>query len=152
MDGQGRLPRVSRFGNGSMGHRHILRTVLAFLSFGLGLDWSISERLTLSGAILVTPLVYAVDQDNHYFRLEQFNETLYGAFGVDPSLSLQLSFTERLGALLKLSYRGLWGARGDTVHTEMGNGSLIGIYQNGAGAAYNAVDLASAWYRNSSDK
>jgi outer membrane protease len=113
-----------------------------FLSFGIGLDWTISERITLSGAILVTPLVYAVDQDNHYFRLEQFNETLYGAFGVDPSLALQLSFTERLGALRKLSYRGLWGARGDTAHTEMGTGTLIGIYQNGAGAAYNAVDLS----------
>jgi len=112
------------------------------LSFGMGLDWAMGERLTLSGAILVTPLAYALDQDNHYFRLEQFNETLFGAFGVDPSLSLKLSFTERLDALLKLSYKGLWGARGDTAHTEMGSGALIGVYENGAGAGYNAVDLS----------
>ncbi|HAE22027.1 MAG TPA: hypothetical protein DCG47_06865 [Spirochaetaceae bacterium] len=114
------------------------------ISFGLGLDWSISERLKLNGTILFTPLVYAVDQDNHYFRLEQFNERLYGAFGVDPSLSLQLSLTDRLGVLLDLSYKGLWGARGDTVHSEMGSGALtiIGVYENGAGAAYNAVDIS----------
>ncbi len=112
------------------------------LSYGIALDWAISKCLTLSAILLVKPLALATDEDKHLFRLEQFNETLYGAFGIDPSLSLQLSFTERLGALVRLSYRGLWGARGDTVHTEMDTGTLIGVYHDGAGAGYNAIDLS----------
>ncbi len=111
------------------------------LSYGIGFEWTISKRFGLAAMVLVKPMVIAIDEDKHLFRLEQFNETLYGAFGVDPSVSLKLSLTEWLSAQVDLSYRGLWGARGDTAHTEMGSEALIGIYENGAGAAYNAVDI-----------
>ncbi len=110
------------------------------LSIGLGISRRILPQLEVEAGTTLSPLVYCEDQDDHFLRLVQFNETMSGGRGIEPFASLVYSFGESASLRLEYFYRYLDRVRGTTTIKTIGSGQNRGTITDGAGAAYAVHD------------
>jgi outer membrane protease len=88
----------------------------------------ILDRLTIRGAVKITPLIFCAGEDNHLLTSTRFNDYMIGTFAIEPSLDLSYNVSPHLEAGLTCSYRFITGTRGDTVE------NYSNYYLNSAGA------------------
>jgi outer membrane protease len=111
------------------------------LSVGIGVSKRILPHLELQAGTSLSPVVYCEDQDDHFLRLVQFNETMTGGRGIEPFASASYSFGDSAVLRLEYSYRYLDRVRGTTKITKIGSGQTLGTMTDGAGAAYGVHDV-----------
>ncbi|AEF84730.1 hypothetical protein TREPR_2348 [Treponema primitia ZAS-2] len=115
---------------------------------GLGLSWPFHPLMGLDFNFFISPLIIAFDMDNHYLNIRsgkeytQYVDTMPGGLYIEPSLDFRFSPTPIISLLLHSSWRYISGSRGDTTETVSGRNTPATVYENSAGAAYSAFDLA----------
>jgi outer membrane protease len=115
----------------------VIRYAQNWFSLGLGgaFGFSFSRRFDAEFALLLSPLVYAADRDEHLRKNEDFYDSFAEGFFFEGSGSLGFSFSRRTRLMLRLAYRSISGSRGDSYRYDAPSGILIDKYPYGAGAA-----------------
>jgi len=111
----------------------VIRYTQHWFLFSPGLSAGFTlKRLTIKGAVKITPLIFCADEDDHLLTKTRFTDYMTGLFAIEPALDLSYAATARLEAGLACSYRFITGTRGDTV-IDQNKGSSYSI-DNSAGA------------------
>jgi outer membrane protease len=132
------LPKTSIYGTG-IGYEQIW-----FLPYlGAELAWHASDRWSLAGSLSVAPWAVCADQDDHYLRSLQFNETSSGGFAVEPRLEAALKLTDRTTLSFAGSYRFISGLRGDVTISDIGTNSATYEEEDTAGVEYSVFDFGA---------
>ena len=145
------LPKTSVYGTGMAYEQR-----WSFLAFGLDLGWNFLPRWTLTAGLGFIPGAACWDQDDHFLRLLQFNENLYGGYGLEPQVRLVFGGSKRIDLSLSVSYRYIQGLRGDSYFQGIGIsgdtytmgsytyavGTVYGPIKDSAGVSYQAWDGA----------
>jgi outer membrane protease len=102
--------------------KHVIRYTQDWLIPGLGggLDFPLTDRLGAGLSLLLSPLVFAVDNDEHLLKGLVFRDYLKGGFFLESSLFLAFSLSSNARLLIKTSYRMITGLRGDAYIKEGG--------------------------------
>ncbi|MFP3043016.1 omptin family outer membrane protease [Treponema primitia] len=130
------------------------------LSPGLGLFWPFYRSLNLDFRFFISPLIFANDLDNHFFRdpnafgdgdifrakkserYLQFTDHTRDGIYLEPSLNLTFSPNPYLSLLFHGSWRYISGVRGDTYTLKTGPNTTTPFKDpNSAGVGYSAFDL-----------
>jgi outer membrane protease len=114
---------------------------------GGGFNFPLVERLDGGVSLLVSPLAFAVDTDEHLLRKIVFRNYLKGGFFFEGSCFLAFSVSPRARLLIRTAYRVITGLRGDTYMWQPGD-VLTGVIYDSAGAdiSYGSVELAFEWF------
>lgn len=132
------LPKTSIYGTG-IGYEQ-----LWFLPYlGAELAWIATGKWTLAGSLSVAPFAVCADQDDHYLRSLQFNETSSGGFAVEPRLEAALKLTDRTTLSFAGSYRFISGLRGDVTISDIGTNSATYEEEDTAGVEYSVFDFGA---------
>lgn len=102
----------------------------------------ILDRLTIKGAVKITPFILCVDKDDHLLTSTRYIDYMIGKYAIKPSLDLSYNVNPRLEAGFAYSYQYITGTRGDMV---------IEKYRN-SGSAYTIPNATGAglWFFESS--
>ncbi|HON13696.1 MAG TPA: omptin family outer membrane protease [Treponema sp.] len=108
--------------------------------------WQATDRLSVLAGSSLFILNSCSDQDDHYFRLDQFTEKMAGGFGLEPRLALTYQLVSNISLGFDASWRYITGLRGNTTIMEIGSGITDGPYADTAGADYS-VGRAALYIR-----
>jgi outer membrane protease len=119
---------------------------------GLSAGTSFGERFDARLSLGFSPFVFCNDLDNHVQRTAgdtDYYDYLRRGFLLEPCLSLGLRMSPKARLSLEVSYRWIFGLLGDTEVVDAGPGlppgQVSATYEDGAGAAYNALDVSLAF-------
>lgn len=119
---------------------------------GLSAGTSFGERFDARFSFAFSPFVFCNDLDNHVQRTAgdtDYYDYLRRGFLLEPSLSLGFRMSPKARLSLEVSYRWIFGLLGDTEVVDAGPGlppgQVSATYEDGAGAAYNALDVSLAF-------
>jgi outer membrane protease len=88
----------------------------------------ILDRLTIKGAVKVTPFIFCTGEDDHLLTSTRYNDYMIGTFAIEPALDLSYTLSPHLEGGFACSYRFITGTRGNTVE------NYSNYYLNTAGA------------------
>jgi outer membrane protease len=109
------------------------------VSPGVSLKLRINSLLSLDGNFFYSPLILSVNKDEHLLKELSYKDHTYFGHHLKAGASLVFSISERVGLLFNLSYKTIFGSRGDT-EVERNNNKTRNYGNSGAG--YSSLDLA----------
>lgn len=134
------LPKTDIYGTG-IGYEQFW--FIPYLGFEAA--WNASDRWTLRGSLSAAPWAICADQDDHYLRGLQFNETSSGGFALEPRLEAALGLSARTTLTFSGSYRFASGLRGDVATSYIGTNSAVSEDADSAGVAYSVFDFGATF-------
>ena len=134
-------PKLSISGTGI-----IYQQTYFYPAVGVAVKFMAGDDFGITASFAFSPLVFCNDMDNHLLASEDFYENMAGGVLLEPKVSLEWQVSGRARLSLDVSYRHIEGLVGATSVVITGVNQTPGLvaasYQNGAGAAFDAVDAA----------
>jgi outer membrane protease len=113
---------------------------------GWGMDFSLLKNLDAGVSLLFSPLVFAMDKDEHLLNDAVYRDYLWGGFFLEASFSLALSFSPGTRLRVKTASRVISGSRGNIYEWNPSH-IFVGGYADSAGAyiSYVSAELTFEW-------